>query len=642
MVNKTSLLKNQESPFSDKRFELERKHLYYLPFEKFSEILKEKSSFIIGSRGTGKTTLLQALSWIERQGNEDLKKELSKFEHFNLNSLIGLYLNSTDNLEVSTFHKWLNEAEPEIESLVFSFYVDLAIVQLATLTISGMISKGFISLNIEEENSYVASLVEKYHFFKQKIKSEKYLSIEKLSDAIRDVFIDVANSAKRRVDPIEIIEKYKLIGIISDLGITVIKTYCEICNKFVNAKVSDFRFVVCLDESECFGRNQQMTLNTMIRSPNPNLRFIVSYVRERDDFIETFKPNLSLGDDDRHIIRLDKVNEKDFIDLVEGVSTVRINYKMPDWKEKLSVQNLLGKFNVNQLLSIILKNSETKYAKVLIDDAKQLSQNTHFKSVNNKYLPIYESYLIKLFGIELPKSRKSYRNIESRYIRKFVAMAYVNICSELSSKTKPIYAFDKMIFDLSDYCIRYFLDQMDSLFHEMKCGLSDFVLKNRIDIQTQNKAIRKASERKFNALDAYVSVGDPNLIHNMILGIAELTKKLQMNNKLLEYGLFSININDSHPRKQEILALIEDASDNTLLVSKKDKEKKARLLFRIHGSLAAHFGLSYRPGYYPRQISFHEIESLIISRKNNSIDPIVERILQESNPEEIQSEQISF
>lgn len=64
------------SPFTLNRFEYEQTHLYYLPQPVFSVLQGIKPVFLIGSRGTGKTTLLQALSWNEQVSNETLCQTL--------------------------------------------------------------------------------------------------------------------------------------------------------------------------------------------------------------------------------------------------------------------------------------------------------------------------------------------------------------------------------------------------------------------------------------------------------------------------------------------------------------------------------------------------------------------------------------
>ena len=65
------------SPFSRlPRYEAEKEHLYVLPSEFRRQLEDDGSLFILGSRGTGKTTLLKSLSWSERISNEFLQRAL--------------------------------------------------------------------------------------------------------------------------------------------------------------------------------------------------------------------------------------------------------------------------------------------------------------------------------------------------------------------------------------------------------------------------------------------------------------------------------------------------------------------------------------------------------------------------------------
>ena len=65
-----------KSPFTLHRFEHQQEQLIsYLLLVSLLE--QPKSLFIIGSRGTGKTTLLQALNWREQLFNEALQRKLA-------------------------------------------------------------------------------------------------------------------------------------------------------------------------------------------------------------------------------------------------------------------------------------------------------------------------------------------------------------------------------------------------------------------------------------------------------------------------------------------------------------------------------------------------------------------------------------
>ena len=80
-----------QSPFRVNRFELETSHnLYYLQADVFPLLEASKSTYLVGSRGTGKTTLLKALSWEEQLSNPFLREQLKG--DISTRRYIGIYL----------------------------------------------------------------------------------------------------------------------------------------------------------------------------------------------------------------------------------------------------------------------------------------------------------------------------------------------------------------------------------------------------------------------------------------------------------------------------------------------------------------------------------------------------------------------
>ena len=59
-------MKTTFNPFQYIRYEYEQRHIYFLPPKILTRIEQQKPIYILGTRGTGKTTLLKALEWKER------------------------------------------------------------------------------------------------------------------------------------------------------------------------------------------------------------------------------------------------------------------------------------------------------------------------------------------------------------------------------------------------------------------------------------------------------------------------------------------------------------------------------------------------------------------------------------------------
>ena len=90
--------RQKQNPFSQNRFEHENKHLYYLPEEIYNKIEQPKPVYLIGTRGTGKTTLLKSMSWDERASNIFLQQALNN-ETFKKRYL-GIYIKFAGTIEM--------------------------------------------------------------------------------------------------------------------------------------------------------------------------------------------------------------------------------------------------------------------------------------------------------------------------------------------------------------------------------------------------------------------------------------------------------------------------------------------------------------------------------------------------------------
>jgi hypothetical protein len=88
------------TPFAANRFEFEGKHLYYLPVEVFRPLEEPVPAYLIGTRGTGKTTLLKALNWERRLRDEHLRSQLGD-DPF-AGRYIGVYLKIPRSTSISS------------------------------------------------------------------------------------------------------------------------------------------------------------------------------------------------------------------------------------------------------------------------------------------------------------------------------------------------------------------------------------------------------------------------------------------------------------------------------------------------------------------------------------------------------------
>ena len=136
------------SPFSYSRYEHEKEPLYYLPIPLFEKLERVKPSIIVGSRGTGKTTLLKALYWEERVNNNNLKETLNG-KVFS-NCFFGLYIKMSET-DVDIIDSWLEEFDEPMRIYITSLYFDLISIEAAVKCLSNVLAKGIFHAPVKDE-----------------------------------------------------------------------------------------------------------------------------------------------------------------------------------------------------------------------------------------------------------------------------------------------------------------------------------------------------------------------------------------------------------------------------------------------------------------------------------------------------------
>lgn len=136
------------------RFEHQQEQLYFLPAGPFSLLEQPKSLFMIGSRGTGKTTLLQALNWREQLFNKALQRKLAG--SISDRKYIGIYV-KVPLMHVPAFDRW-SEA-PDLLEMLFSLYLDLVWLEELGNAIAALIDEGVLKARPKHETSLVNDIL---------------------------------------------------------------------------------------------------------------------------------------------------------------------------------------------------------------------------------------------------------------------------------------------------------------------------------------------------------------------------------------------------------------------------------------------------------------------------------------------------
>jgi Cdc6-like AAA superfamily ATPase len=608
-----------ESPFALRRFEYERTHLYYLPHKIFKQLEQPKPIFLIGSRGTGKTTLLKALSWEEQLRNQELDRKLKDLQ--SRRGYLGAYIRVPETL-ANVLSDWPAGSADNFRGTLFCLYIDLMWVQSLTEALSELVLRKIIKASPQKEFALTESILVRYPELLREVSLSSPFTLKKFATVVyqKRRTLEKWALSETHIQKETLQELYPLGGL-GEFGRSVAAMLSEFCTHNDPTK-QIWKFKVCLDETEALNSFQQVALNTSVRLLKDPVFFVVSYVRTPDDLTRTLQKNITLGSDDRDLIVLDEMRDKEFMDFAEGVASVRLEKQLQTSSIRFKTQTVLGSLDINQLLFDIIHESASPESKNLLKLASSLAESAYFRQTWHQVRstsgapapPIYQAYIISKLGRPLPApetERWVKRRQDSAEIRKRMVAAYLCACAEMK-RDRPKYASSRMVFQMSDKCIRDYLNQMDAIYQEAAMGTQDFC-SSRIPSDVQDAALFEASKRKKDAIRA-ADVGSPIETLRLIDALGQLTKLLQTNTRngkslrLSEMGLFSLDLTSRTEDLEEALRLVIDASEAGFLKIRKATEEA--LQFRVHCSLAAAYGFSYRGAYYSCPLRLRDLQDL--------------------------------
>ena len=599
------------SPFSSSRYEHDGLHLYYIKEDTLSSLESDTPIIITGSRGTGKTTLLNALNWNEQKFNPNLIKALDKITH--RNDYIGIYL-KVPILKIESFEHW-EKTESQCYTLIFSLYLELVWLQEAISAIIGLQNNGNLAYTAQQELSAVDRIKKKFrNLFLSPATSTNPRTLLDLSESIIEIRKFIEDSATFRED---IDELYKTLSGVEQYG--EISNY--ISKKLAQLSSTDnlpLKFKVCMDECESLSEKQILVINTLLRISSHPVFYVFSFIGKSFDSKQTLIRNLTNQKADVLKINLDDMKFSEFEDFADGVSKARISAFTKTDNIEFSIKKVLGKGSINNLLEKILRKSESPRARKLIKAAKENYDKEFYETYRDEGLPIYQSYLVDKLNIDINKyldSPADKRTQESKEIRKRMVAAYLSICKEFN--TPPLYAYSYMVYRISDISIRDYIWQLDEIFKEANLPLEEFI-NAKISVEQQDKGIKRASLKKLHSIESSeVKTRDP--VEKLVIGLGNITEIIQTKSadishlRSSERGIFGV-LKESCDG--ETIDLIQQSSDAGFI--KILESNDATLRFRVHNSLSAEFGFSYRGAYYDTNIKSSQLKILL--EANNRVD----------------------
>jgi hypothetical protein len=602
-----------KSPFADTRFEYEIRHLYFLQGDLYVALQSSKPCFLIGSRGTGKTTLLRSLSWRERFNNEGLKKQLGRYV---FREFIGIYIKLPD-VQLDAISSWLEATEENSKRAIYSRYLELIQLQEMFEAVVELEAAGEFVISAIDEQLSVKKLLNEFgtELYFDEINVQPPTSFFDLSKSVRALRRYVEKASQQNTSPLLVLDKIGSPTQICNLSRQVAKHLAAVISSPLESPSVFFK--VCFDEAETLDDFGVRVLATWVRLSSGALHHVVSFVSKPESLSETFLPNLTVQSADVTFLDLDKIKDKQFRALAEGVTRLRLRefLKRPEMNPTqeefpaFDTERLFGKLNLNFLLEDALRESVSPFAKELLHSATvkaglettQAAERT--RKGDDSALPIYETYLelrTKRVPLDQNAPRWSKRRASSQFTRKAMIGAYLSIMNDM--RTTPRYAYADMILQLSDSCIRDFLNNLEYIFRESGFTLAQFLSSTRVKSTTQSSGLLAASKAKVKSLPTY-GVNHPSSTAKLVNGLGQVTQLLQSQSsdgirhlRSTERGIFQLTTSqNTEDTKRAVLLIVDAAEAGFLKIIQNDE---LMISFRVHTSLAPAFGFSYRGAYY--------------------------------------------
>lgn len=539
--------------------------------EEAEELSAEKSTYIHGTRGTGKTTLLKGICWEDLCFNESLRmqRKLADFKN------IGIYIRFPDHISASmSFTDW-TAIFPLVQNPDYEFYafftaaVEAICIERVADACHNLRELGEIEITAVQELQVVADFI------------GEFPSISRFGSRVPSTFLDLSRCLRLMVSAMNRACGRGTVGeLVGDLPdrepYRMLSYFAERTSAAIRLKTSlgpqTVGFKFCLDDCEVLSSLQRKSINSLVRLSRAPCSWVVSSVGGGRDDSETFIESQPLTDADRRVISLDGRDEVSFRQLCQSVVSLRLIFSLPqDSRPILSqaelssffdLQQRLGRWDVNDMMGTLVSRSARPATVILESGARQLLalMRKKRKRVPTRYadeegrLPFYEAYVLMLWrgreesfktSLEPSDVEKLVTFVDSfgqpafeAWLRRKQRGAFLHFATALGVRRLPL-AGANIVVSLADGSIRDFLEIMGEIYEAYVTAqkwdpkepgnLARFTAsRTPISNSIQTNGIYAASESYFEGVSRRSEI-DTDVISRLLAGLGEYTSTLQTN-----------------------------------------------------------------------------------------------------------------
>ncbi len=682
---------NVRNPFEDTKIEYESDPILWFSTRSRRIAQRGKSTFVNGTRGSGKTSILRSLSTWYISQIPSLRDQMAerRLDWF------GVYIRLQDSFAdvLSAKAADREDVKPrasreQLSFSVFAQYVELLMLSALTKELSDLREEGFLKFSLGAEYDAANRLlsdVRVLNFYANGELIETFGQLSRLCNRVLADLFEAAITNESRI-PHGVYQPSmpgEIIAAAAKFILPVIRG-----DRFVQGQ--KLRLKLMMDDCEILPLEHQIYLNTLIRNTTAPISWVIAHIGNLYDSRTTLRKNQMLSDADREIEALDEVPEAEFKTLCGRIASLRLYQAMsPAARRKADVVNpndcfnlsqRLGRVTLNELVRTSLDRSISADHERLTASAtawKELFARANLSPIDRANLELTESappYTIAVtaehLGISLEAAERDLyderarRRLGQKLARKQRG-AFLLIGKEL--KLKMNLAGEGIVIALSDSCIRDFLDIMREIFKRdvgddsTENRLVRFVRSDRpIPIATQSAAIYAASEAK---LKGVMTIADPYGVGvtRLVEALGLLTTQLQTGPRAIqnpEIGKFRLHWprlrdllvqlnHDGHEldelfRKSELDGFVREVDQRDMVIMRPVPRLAEHRMFRLHRRFAPHYGFSFRGPYAEFPLPESAFLELLVADSGFVLSDWVRRTLRSNEAQVTSPDQLSL